>query len=169
MHEDDVRLLQRPARARQAPRGEEAERDAEHAERDAALLFLRLERLGDVSCARQHEERDRRVLAGDGDDHERVEELVVAERVGDRIRPPPRRRRQRRSCRRRPPPTSSRVPGTPIRSTICGRTIRAIEPSATQVAGATHVGAAGQASFAAVATSAPPQTAARIGARQPGG
>ena len=44
----------------------------------------------------------------------------------------------------------------------------AIDPSPMQVTGATQVGAVGHATFAAVATSAPPQAAARIGQRQAG-
>ena len=60
---------------------------------DAYRAVIDEVRRGSVDCAlvpREYEERDRRVLARDGDDHERVEDLVIAEDVAYRIRPPAR-------------------------------------------------------------------------------
>ena len=115
-HEDDVRLLQRPARARQTPRGEER-RPRWRARRTPGRQRSSADDCSaSVSCARQDEECDRCVLARDGNDHEGVKELVVAEHVRGSDPAGAAHTPGHLSCRR-----ARRRPGAERRGCRCGR------------------------------------------------
>ena len=167
--ERDVRLFQRPAGRREPSRGEKAGDDDHDGEGDTRADARALPRGAPSrrsSCLRQHVEDDRRVLAGNRDDHERVEQLVVAER---------RRRGVRalahvhdRSDGVGESSGEKQQGGGRARcaSMICGRTSTAVQPSPTLIAGASQVGGLAQTSLTTAARHAPPQTVARIGTRQ---
>jgi hypothetical protein len=92
---------------------------------------------------RQHEERDRCVLAGDGDDDERVKDLVVTEHgrrgIGAAARVD--------QCARRVGEATGedkQAAVTPMRTSSWGKTTTPTHPSAIPMSAASHLGAATQ-------------------------
>ena len=131
----DLRALERPARAGETTCDEHGDDQADRAHDSRHDRWRTWTTSAEVleaawSCLRDHEEGDRRVLTGQRDEHQGMEDLVIAEQAG------------KGSGRRRayttapavyatPPATSSAVASTPIRSTIWRTTITDTEPSAT--------------------------------------